>query len=423
MRLYIRAFFPFIMPAAVLAAAVLMGGGWAYPPHGDGQLEVITILLPQLPYVFLGAALLLGWRFHQSGMFLSAWLLGVSYGALHHGWYGPAPEMGGGPGNLRLLICLVSIEIPLFSVWRWRRLPTRWAVLWLMTLVVQTTAVAAMGHMRQLGSLWPQGIVTSPLLARLRGELFSFHPSFPWDPVFIVLSCSALYLMISGLRKQDVLQAGLLGAILAVFIGLGADRTGMGPPVFFSAAGLILLLAGVEASFFMAYRDELTGVPSRRALNQALRTLGRHYAIAMIDVDHFKKFNDTYGHKTGDQVLKLLASQLLSMSGGAQAFRYGGEEFTVVFPGKSVADALPHLDACRRRLSETPFTVRAKSRKKASALQRGKGAGKTGKQVRVTVSVGAAGPSPSLPTPSQVILAADKALYRAKRAGRNCVKT
>jgi diguanylate cyclase (GGDEF)-like protein len=171
----------------------------------------------------------------------------------------------------------------------------------------------------------------------------------------------------------------------------------------------------------MAYRDELTGLPSRRALNQSLCALGQHYTIAMVDVDHFKKFNDTYGHKTGDQVLRLLASRLSAMTGGAKAFRYGGEEFTAVFPGKSVEEALPHLDACRKRLAATPFTVRGKARKKASASQRGKTGAGSGKQVRVTVSMGAAGPSSKLTTPSQVILAADKALYRAKKAGRNCV--
>jgi diguanylate cyclase (GGDEF)-like protein len=174
----------------------------------------------------------------------------------------------------------------------------------------------------------------------------------------------------------------------------------------------------------MAYRDELTGLPSRRALNQTLAGLGGHYAIAMIDVDHFKRFNDTYGHKTGDQVLKLLAARLNRMTGGARAFRYGGEEFTAVFPGKSVEEALPHLEACRRRLSETPFIVRGKARRASSAGRRGNPSkGRARKQVKVTASFGVAEPGAVFKTPSQVVTAADRALYRAKKAGRNCVKT
>jgi diguanylate cyclase (GGDEF)-like protein len=74
------------------------------------------------------------------------------------------------------------------------------------------------------------------------------------------------------------------------------------------------------------YIDELTGLQGRRSLNETLYNLGRKYAIAMIDVDHFKKFNDTYGHKTGDQVLKMIAYKLERISGGAKTFRYGGEE-------------------------------------------------------------------------------------------------
>ena len=58
--------------------------------------------------------------------------------------------------------------------------------------------------------------------------------------------------------------------------------------------------------------------------------MGRHYTLAMIDVDHFKKFNDTYGHDVGDLVLKMVAHQISQVNGGGKAYRYGGEEFTTV---------------------------------------------------------------------------------------------
>jgi len=81
----------------------------------------------------------------------------------------------------------------------------------------------------------------------------------------------------------------------------------------------------------MARREWL---PSRRALIERLPSLGRRYTVAMVDVDHFKNFNDTYGHDAGDQVLRMVASRLGEVSGGGTAFRYGGEEFTILFPGK-----------------------------------------------------------------------------------------
>jgi diguanylate cyclase (GGDEF)-like protein len=422
MKIVYRTMLPFVMPAMVLGAALLIGGGWpgwAHWAEVGRQLGALSIILPQLPYVFLGAALLLGWRFHQGGLVLAAWLLGVTYWAMPGG----GPGGASGAGRLTPWMCLVFIEMAILSAWRWRRLPARRVIAWLVALLVQSAAFAAMGSVKHWGRLWPKGIISSPLLARLPAWSHPIHLALPWGLqwVTVIFSCTGLYLLILGLRKRDVLLAGFFGAALAVFLGLAPVRISVGLPVSFSAAGLILVLAGMEASFFMAYRDELTGLPSRRALNQILCTLGRDYTIAMIDVDHFKRFNDTYGHKTGDQVLRLLASRLATMSGGAKAFRYGGEEFTVVFTGKSVEEALPHLDACRKRLAETPFAVRGKARKSASASQRGKGGEKPGKQVRVTVSMGAAGPSSKLTGPSDVILAADKALYRAKKAGRNCV--
>ena len=89
----------------------------------------------------------------------------------------------------------------------------------------------------------------------------------------------------------------------------------------------------------MAFRDELTGLPGRRALNEKLQRMGRVYTLAMADVDHFKAFNDTHGRR-GDQVLRMVAAQLRRVSGGGHAYRYGGE-FTLVFPAR------PRRKACR----------------------------------------------------------------------------
>ena len=99
-----------------------------------------------------------------------------------------------------------------------------------------------------------------------------------------------------------------------------------------SAAGVILIVALLAESHRLAFRDTLTGLPGRRALEERLRSLGGRYAVAMVDVDHFKKFNDTHGHDIGDQVLKLVGARLAEVGGGGIAFRYGGEEFSRALP-------------------------------------------------------------------------------------------
>ena len=108
------------------------------------------------------------------------------------------------------------------------------------------------------------------------------------------------------------------------------------------AAGLTLGLSVMETSYAMAFRDELTDLPARRALMRDLEGMGRLYAAAMVDVDHFKRFNDRYGHDVGDQVLRMVAAKLAKAPGGGRAYRYGGEEFALLYPGKSRDDALPY---------------------------------------------------------------------------------
>ena len=141
----------------------------------------------------------------------------------------------------------------------------------------------------------------------------------------------------------------------------------------------------------MAFRDELTGIPSRRALNERLAGLGRTYTVAMVDVDHFKNFNDTYGHDLGDQVLKMVAAHIAGVGGGGKAYRYGGEEFTILFPGKETDEALPHLEALREEIESYRLALRATGRpRKAKGSKRQRGGWRGKNAVSVTVSIGVA---------------------------------
>ncbi|MDF2179820.1 GGDEF domain-containing protein [Aliiglaciecola sp. CAU 1673] len=185
---------------------------------------------------------------------------------------------------------------------------------------------------------------------------------------------------------------------------------------------VLYMLSVIMDSHDMAFRDELTGIPGRRALMQYVQTLGKRYVVVMADIDHFKSFNDTYGHDVGDQVLKLVASKLRKVTGGGKAFRYGGEEFTLVFAGKDPEQVVPHVDALRQAIQDYAMVIRAKDRpkKKSKSAKPQKQAKQ--KTVKVTCSFGIASRSKEASEFQSVMKQADLALYDAKKAGRNCVK-
>jgi len=189
--------------------------------------------------------------------------------------------------------------------------------------------------------------------------------------------------------------------------------------VYFILAGIITISAIIIHSYNLAYKDELTQLPSRRALKQKLESLGKTYAIAMADVDHFKKLNDTYGHDVGDDVLKMLAVHLSEIEGGGKAYRYGGEEFAIVFPEKNAKSAAVYLEALRVKIDSTPFVIRHKKRPRKKP-DKSKTVSSE-KQLNVTISIGVADKQERHILPQDVMKSADKALYKAKKGGRNKV--
>lgn len=194
--------------------------------------------------------------------------------------------------------------------------------------------------------------------------------------------------------------------------------------VMFLAGMLIVFVYLLQQSWQLVYLDELTGLPGRRAMNETLQGLGRRYTLAMMDVDHFKKFNDTYGHDIGDQVLKMVASRIGEVGGGGKPFRYGGEEFAIVFPGKALGETLVHLETVRTAIENYQMTIRQSDRPEDNVEGKKKRAVKVAestKVVSVTISIGAAERVQGEKDPNDVLKNADKVLYQAKEAGRNCV--
>ncbi|WP_171044336.1 GGDEF domain-containing protein [Pseudoalteromonas citrea] len=231
-----------------------------------------------------------------------------------------------------------------------------------------------------------------------------------------LLLCNVILLLLSvrstDLTKSILLISSLLWSATAFELHEFAFDS-----IILVLAVLYLLVVCIE-SYFLAYRDELTNLPTRRALHQLALSLGRRYTIAMIDIDHFKKFNDTYGHDIGDQVLKLVASKLAKIKGGGRVFRYGGEEFTVIFARKGIEHAQEYLEVLREEVANYDMVIRDTSRSGKQARKSARS--QSMKTVHVTVSIGVAEKSTKYRF-EQVLKHADLALYRAKKRGRNNV--
>jgi diguanylate cyclase (GGDEF)-like protein len=236
---------------------------------------------------------------------------------------------------------------------------------------------------------------------------------------FAVAALALLTLI--ALRRTKVEQ-GLLWALVAIFLGVQASARAETLLLYAGTAGLVLVFAVLEHGYDIAYRDELTGLLGRRAFTSMMSQLGRTYAFAMCDVDHFKQFNDTYGHDVGDDVLKMVAAKLSHVEGGGRVFRYGGEEFLVVFRGRSAIEARPFMESVRQAIGGIDFVLRGADRPRRKPARPGKTDPDTRRGVTVTISIGIAEKSIRHSTPELVLDAADAALYAAKAAGRNCVR-
>ena len=175
-------------------------------------------------------------------------------------------------------------------------------------------------------------------------------------------------------------------------------------------------------SHAMAFKDELTEIPSRRALMHYTRSLLGQYTVVMADVDHFKAFNDKYGHDVGDQVLRMVANKLHQGVRSGKAFRYGGEEFTLIYPGKDPQRVLAQVEQLRESIANYQMVIRSPDRPNKKPENQPEKTQNTAQEiVQVTMSFGAALKHKQTPF-ERAIKIADQALYKAKKAGRNNVQ-
>ena len=295
----------------------------------------------------------------------------------------------------------------------------------------------------RFGLLFLESVVVA-ILCRPENSVATARPPNMADaPVWVLAGLAAavaLFIWRYVLTRKPI-EPGFAWSMAAVFLWLEFAPVGRGADAYVATAALIIAASLIETSYVLAYHDELTGIRGRRAFNEALLSLDEQYAIAIVDIDHFKIFNDTYGHDVGDQVLCMVASRISKVAGGGQAFRCGGEEFAVIFRGTSAKDAFEHLEALRKIIEGSSFRMRGGERRtdlraeeadRRKATDRRRPAKKKAAapyaliqppdRLSVTVSMGVAEPSTRYRQPEQVIQAADQALYRAKQKGRNRVE-
>ncbi|MEH6650440.1 MAG: GGDEF domain-containing protein [Motiliproteus sp.] len=360
-------------------------------------------VLPSLPYVLGALIAILGWHFNSGRSLLAGSLVLITYIGI---------QQSAGSDSLLYqlsLLVLIPANLAVIAWYHERGLVSPVALLRLAVIGLQLLAIILLiehqpQQLRQWLYLQPQYLPALPLPLMVMASLAL---SFTALLVRLMIHTERFnaYLLLSAIICCTLIVQPLSSRELSLIISLA----------------LALWLFGLfRHSHSLAYLDDLTGLPGRRALNEHLMRLGRQHCLAMLDVDHFKKFNDTYGHDIGDQVLKLVAAKLGKVRMG-KAYRYGGEEFCVVFSGRSLQQTLEPLEEIRQAIEDARLHLRSDQRPKDNEQgkkQRGTNNKPVqGQSVSVTISIGVA----EQQAKANTLKAADKALYKAKDSGRNKV--
>jgi GGDEF domain-containing protein len=417
----------------VLKSLVMPGGlllGVAALFFQTGLMKIPAPVLEFYYYAAFASGLLLAWRFHTSRVFSALVLLLLAHRAVQFFLAGQLPTPGPGLTAVEAVSFLLPVNFALLAITRERGFTLAAAAPRLLVLFVESVFVAVICRPEPAAGA---GLFHGALLNRTW---------FAWTPIpqisWLAFAVAIGILVARCVTHHKVTENGFAWTLLSFFLALNRGGVGHTARAYVATAAAILVASIIETSYAMAYHDELTGLPSRRAFNEATGRLEAPYTLAVVDIDHFKKFNDTYGHDTGDDVLCMVAGNLATITGGGQSFRIGGEEFTILFPGRPAKDVIVHLERLRVAIESSVFRLRGSDRRTAprGPDRRKRGAQKrrtsrktaegshrsAARDLSVTVSIGVAEASTKHPGFEEVIKLADKALYRAKNAGRNRIE-
>jgi len=364
-------------------------------------------VLELLPFMLMLISFIMGMRFNRSLVIFSTILFSLVYAYLF--WL---PVTGGNNNALILntIVIFLALNIAVISFYSERGITTLTGLSRFAFIAFQLISLVWL--IKTKNPEWVH-IINMALFPELEVKLLFFSQT-----ALLSILISLFIVCLSYLYRANPFRSAIITAMILVLYAITFPAKDLVTiAILFSFVMLLPLLTLVSESYRMAYLDELTNLPGRRALNETLNKLGGKYSIAMMDVDHFKKFNDTYGHDAGDDVLRLLCNKLKAVTGGGKSFRYGGEEFTVVFSGMAASEVKVHLERLRANIADNPFMLRKQERRAKDKKKKAK----NNREVKVTISIGYAERNEKAKTPDQVLKLADKALYRAKGKGRNCV--
>ncbi len=398
-------------------------------------------IAPSLGFYYVGvfaAGLALAWRFNSSRVLFSLLVLLLAHRAVD--FFSSGQVVPAGPGRMAVLLAVVLIPVNFIAFAQMRE-----------------RGLTVAGIAPRFGLLFIESVVFAVMCRPENSASGSSRGGGAIVPAWLLVSFAAAVAVFVRrfVQARKPIEPGFVWSSGAVFLWLEFAPVGKMSDAYVATAALILAASLIETSYVLAYHDELTGIRGRRAFNELLLTLDQQYAIAIVDIDHFKRFNDTYGHDVGDQVLCMVAKRLSGVGGDGQAFRCGGEEFAIVFRNVSAREAFEHLEGLRAAVEKSTFYVRGADRRAERMAEksdaesgdrrgverdRRKPAKKKTASARqgslfedlrnrvlpdhlsVTVSIGVGEPSTRYRQPEQVIQAADQALYRAKNKGRNRVE-
>lgn len=392
--------------------------GWSRPPVASGGVP--GSLIKAGPVFLLLGALLLATYFNSLRLFLVDLLLLFTYFVLH--------------GRPVLELLPAGALLSRFLAYN---LPTLYFAVPLLIVAIHFSRESGVftnsGFIQVVAlslfifGLWPalmffirdQFLFTAREILTWSFPVYGGHLAFPLLSIGLLLVAFVAFSLNLErsfyVHNQFLMFWVTVSVFLALWPGVSATgnepvAAGFQPVLLFGVAVLLLLIKVINFAWDKAYLDPLTQVRGRMALDEKLVGLTGQYAIAMIDIDNFKDFNDKFGHDAGDKVLRQVAD-ILEFNSTGLVYRFGGEEFTIVYPGETVESTKEELEWLRKKIANNKVGVTRKTKQATKVLQK-----------KVTVSMGLSAVSDKFPAPGEVLNAADNALFSAKDSGRNCLK-
>jgi diguanylate cyclase (GGDEF)-like protein len=375
------------------------------------NLNIMDRVLPDSTLIYriivIGAGLLVGLFFKRMWLMLVILVLALADGALFYFAANTAVNMEGGRLIYQAISFLLPFNLCVFAFMK-RKGDMTWQSIWFLGgILIQGCAVAFIYQYQSLGfgsfleySPTKWGLLQAIPLSQL--ALFAFGIAF------------AYYLFLY-IRTRGVIERSFCWALISVFYALGLSKIGPMSSIYFSTAGLIFVISVIESIYVEGFQDELTDLPTGKSMLGILSQLDRGYTVALIEVDHFKRLRENHGRGVSKEVLRSVGLKLTTVAGGGKPFRYGSEQFAVVFPGMFLSDALPLMEELRQTIKKPgPILTDKKSpRKKPKRVE------VLANKVQVKVSIGVAERKDLDMTPRQAIANAEKALITAKNEGQD----